>query len=330
MTPAFNQHGFQTDINKRNPASATKPEAGFLYILASLPDVVSTAKFTGVGTLTGRTLSGTAYTIPTADFQSAVTAGGEQYIVNFKVTESPTGGNAVRSVDVVRVPRAEVNAQYDRNVTANGNGGPTGTSPSLESGRGEGYNGSGERFVDDWNGAESESETAAEGAGDLHAILRIINYETINSNELIRIIKKSPPIGKEIISKISMKLGTSIKENPLRQAYENEVENLSELVKELKALNKSDEANEAIARQLNQARRDLGIKYKDLTPQLLKEYIYDVNLERYQDPLGPTVEFLLNQGKTWSEITESACRPNPDVDILLGGFEKWMIEKCGL
>ena len=64
--------------------------------------------------------------------------------MSFKVAESPTGGNAVRSVDVVRVPKAELNAQYDRNVAANGNGGPTGTSPSLESGGGEGYNGSGE------------------------------------------------------------------------------------------------------------------------------------------------------------------------------------------
>ena len=82
--------------------------------------MVSAANLTGVGTLTGRTLSGKAYTVPTADFQSTVTAGGEQYVVSFKVTESPTGGNAVHSVDVVRVLKPEFNAQYDRNVTANG------------------------------------------------------------------------------------------------------------------------------------------------------------------------------------------------------------------
>ena len=119
-----------------------------------------------MGTLTGQTLSGTAYTVPTADFQSTVTAGGEQYIVSFKVTEFPTGGNAVRSVDVVRVPMAELNAQYDRNVTANGNGGPTGTSPSLESGGGEGYNGSGETSADGSNGTDPEGGPAIEGAGD--------------------------------------------------------------------------------------------------------------------------------------------------------------------
>ena len=119
-----------------------------------------------MGTLSGRTLSGTAYTIPTADFQSTVTAGGEQYVVSFKVTASPTGGNTVHSVDVVRVLKAEFNAQYDKNVTANGNGGPTGTSPSLESGGGEGYNGSGERFVDGSNGKDAEGGPSAEGAGE--------------------------------------------------------------------------------------------------------------------------------------------------------------------
>ena len=88
--------------------------------------------------------------------------------MSFKVTESPTGGNAVHSVDVVRVLKPEFNAQYDRNVTANGNGVPTGTSPSLESGGGEGYNGNQpERFVDDWNGTEPEGGPGAEGAGDI-------------------------------------------------------------------------------------------------------------------------------------------------------------------
>ena len=152
-------------INSVNDISADVTP-GTLYILASLPDVVRAAKLTGVGTLTGQTLSGTAYTIPTADFRSTVTAGGEQYIVSFKVTESPTSGNAVHSVDVVRVLKPEFNAQYDRYVTANGSGGPTGTSPSLESGGGEGYNGSGERFVDGSNGKDAEGGPSAVGAGD--------------------------------------------------------------------------------------------------------------------------------------------------------------------
>ena len=137
-----------------------------VFVHSSTDSLYFFANLTGVGTLTGQTLSGTAYTVPTADFQSTVTVGGEQYIVSFKVTESPTGGNAVHSVDVARVPKPEFNAQYDKNVTANGNGGPTGTSPSLESGGGEGYNGSGERSADDWNETEPEGGPATEGAGD--------------------------------------------------------------------------------------------------------------------------------------------------------------------
>ena len=95
--------------------------------------------------------------------------------MSFKVTESPTGGNAVRSVDVVRVPKPEFNAQYDRNVTVNGNSGPTGTSPSLESGRVEGYNGSGERSADDWNGTDPEGGPGAESAGDFIDGVKIID-----------------------------------------------------------------------------------------------------------------------------------------------------------
>jgi len=72
-------------------------------------------------------------------------------------------------------------------------------------------------------------------------------------------------------------------------------------------------------------RRDLVIKYKDLTPQPLRDYIYEVNLERYGDKLGPTYEYLKEvQLKTDAQIIESAARPNTNVDKLLGGFEEWL------
>lgn len=37
---------------------------------------------------------------------------------------------------------------------------------------------------------------------------------------------------------------------------------------------------------LHKARRNLGVKYKDATPQPLRDYIYEVNIDRYGDPLG--------------------------------------------
>jgi hypothetical protein len=166
------------------------------------------------------------------------------------------------------------------------------------------------------------------GRGNLDKILINVDIKKMTSDELSSIIRNSPEVGDELIEKISAEFGSAIKSNPLRQEYENAVQGLSELSKKLKADGLSDEA---IARQLHEARRDLGMKYKDLSPQLLKEYIYDVNIGRYQDPLGPTIDYLVKvKGKTWADIIDSATRPNPDVNSLLGGFKNWLRAKNGL
>ncbi len=66
---------------------------------------------------------------------------------------------------------------------------------------------------------------------------------------------------------------------------------------------------EQVARQLHQLRRDLGIKYKDLTPAPQLEIIYARNLEVYGDKLGPSVDWLRANGKSWEKIIDSASRP---------------------
>jgi hypothetical protein len=70
-------------------------------------------------------------------------------------------------------------------------------------------------------------------------------------------------------------------------------------------------------------KRDLGIKYKDMTLQPLRDYIYEVNLGRYKDPLVPTFEQLV-ENKTFEQIIDSSSRSNPDIDGLLSGFEQWL------
>ena len=65
---------------------------------------------------------------------------------------------------------------------------------------------------------------------------------------------------------------------------------------------------EEIARTLYQMRRDLGIKYKNLTPPGMLEQIYQRNLKKYGDKLGPMIDYLRAKGKTWEEIIESASR----------------------
>jgi hypothetical protein len=51
-----------------------------------------------------------------------------------------------------------------------------------------------------------------------------------------------------------------------------------------------------------------GVKYKDLTPEQLREAIYARNRVKYGDPLGPTIDYLRNKGKSWEDIIESAAR----------------------
>ncbi|NQX67319.1 cell wall-binding protein [Paenibacillus alba] len=84
-------------------------------------------------------------------------------------------------------------------------------------------------------------------------------------------------------------------------------------------------SDETIARTLYQTRRDLGVKYKDLTPEELRNYIYEVNTNRYGDPLGPSFESLVEKyNGDYSKIIEKAASPNEDVDKLLEGFKKWL------
>ena len=126
----------------------------------------------------------------------------------------------------------------------------------------------------------------------------------------------------EIKSIIDNLQGDGFKNNPLRQAYESEVAGLKAYGDELLASGMSEEQ---VARTLNQARRDLGIKYKNATPQPLRDYIYEVNMERYGDKLGPTYDWLVSEkGATNMEIINSSSRPNANIDKLLSGFEEWL------
>ena len=126
----------------------------------------------------------------------------------------------------------------------------------------------------------------------------------------------------EIKSIIDNLQGDGFKNNPLRQAYESEVAGLKAYGDELLASGMSEEQ---VARTLNQARRDLGIKYKNATPQPLRDYIYEVNMGRYGDKLGPTYDWLVNEkGATNMEIINSSSRPNANIDKLLSGFEEWL------
>ena len=64
-----------------------------------------------------------------------------------------------------------------------------------------------------------------------------------------------------------------------------------------------------------------------MTPAPIRAFIYARNLLKYEDPLGPTVDYLRDKKeKTYREIIDSASRPNTNFEDLLGKFEKWIKE----
>ena len=131
---------------------------------------------------------------------------------------------------------------------------------------------------------------------------------------------------------IKERIGADIKNHPLRQAYEAEVAALS---KKSEALLESGMTKEEVARQMAQERRDLGVKYKDLTAEPLRDYIYEINQARYGDPLGPKFDKLVADkvkkgvplDDAYQEIINSSSTSNADINKLLSKFEEWLQTK---
>lgn len=127
------------------------------------------------------------------------------------------------------------------------------------------------------------------------------------------------------IEAIKEEVREGVKNHPLRRAYEEEVRNLASLEEKLRSEGQSDEQ---IARTLYESRRELGRKYKDATPELLREYIYEENMKRYYDPLGGSFEFFEDKYEgDYNKIIKNAQKPNPDIDAFLSKFGDWLKER---
>jgi hypothetical protein len=68
---------------------------------------------------------------------------------------------------------------------------------------------------------------------------------------------------------------------------------------------------EAIARAIHAERRALSTRYKSLTPEPTRTRIHNRTVAVYGDPLGPTIEYLRAQGRSWDQIIAGAIRPGP-------------------
>jgi RHS repeat-associated protein len=130
----------------------------------------------------------------------------------------------------------------------------------------------------------------------------------------LRNVSKAAPAATGLLSRLGRWLGFGKKAAPaaqegvvaLRQAYEVEVKALASKAAQLKA---SGRSVEQIAIELHAERRALGVKYKDITPPEILQKILERNLSKYGDELGPSIDWLRKQGRSWEDIIEGASRP---------------------
>ena len=180
----------------------------------------------------------------------------------------------------------------------------------------EGHQGrGGRRHIDLWNGSACLGE-AFWDAGEilfweLHSAAGAGNGNTSGGGggETPFAPEATPqqrPQPKKVAPPVETPPETDAQKPALRLEYEAAVRALGDKVPKMRAEGKSDEE---IARALHGERRALGVKYKGLTPPAKLEEIYQRNLEKYGDKLGPTIEYLRDKGKTWEQIIDSATRP---------------------
>ena len=92
----------------------------------------------------------------------------------------------------------------------------------------------------------------------------------------------------------------------LRSQYVADVNALATRVPEMR---EAGMGSEQIARALHAERRALGEKFKALTPSDKLAEITQRNIQLYGDPLGPSIDWLRAEGRSWEQIIESASRP---------------------
>jgi len=129
----------------------------------------------------------------------------------------------------------------------------------------------------------------------------------------------------ELARDINIKIGTDYKNSPVRVEYEAKVTALNDQLEQILVKN-NGVITEADAKALYEARRSLGIEFKDQTPTPLRDFIYERNITKYDgDPLGPTWEWMMdNYDGDYLEITEAAARPAGDVNLELAKFDTWL------
>jgi hypothetical protein len=106
----------------------------------------------------------------------------------------------------------------------------------------------------------------------------------------------------------------------LRLEYEQASRDLLTQAQRMQASGMSEEQ---VARWAVDRRNQLKIEYRELTPPEMLMNIEARNMEKYRNPLGPSVDQLRSTGKSWQQIIDGAARPGgQDLDFSPPGFNK--------
>ena len=111
----------------------------------------------------------------------------------------------------------------------------------------------------------------------------------------------------ETLPRIPDYFGNPDRDKPsLRNEYEAQIRNLTD-----KADRLSEQGLSAavIAQAVHAERRALSIDYINRNDPESRQTIYERNLHTFGDKLGPTLDFLREQGASWEGIIESAAHP---------------------
>jgi RHS repeat-associated protein len=97
------------------------------------------------------------------------------------------------------------------------------------------------------------------------------------------------------------------KNRAIRQSYNTL---LNQILAEVSIMKKAGKSEKEIAERLVKLRNEAkATERAKMDPRDVAE-LEKRNIEKYNDPLGPTVEYLTNKGKTYGEIIESATESN--------------------
>jgi filamentous hemagglutinin len=101
-----------------------------------------------------------------------------------------------------------------------------------------------------------------------------------------------------------------------RLGYESAAERIGNDAKTMLSSGKSEED---VARWAHAQRNQLKLDFRDISPPEFVARAEARNIVNYQNPLGPTIEQLRANGKTWADIINSATRSGGS-DFGFGGL----------